>query len=205
MGGHSKLNFIDMRIVTNFRILLMLSIFLLVPVLTRAQTDKKTDELKKLETSVAAAKAKVALNEKQLAIADSLITSGTKLIGESKTETKAIDADRKKLDKDNATNQKALLKLSNSKDKEESTKARADLKALDIQYKSDSKALSTRLKDATKMMSVGNGNLTKGKATKKNAQDALKISKANLSSLQARYDAASGAGDKPVTKDKKKK
>ena len=194
-----------MRIVTNFRILLMLSIFLLVPVLTRAQTDKKTDELKKLETSVAAAKAKVALNEKQLAIADSLITSGTKLIGESKTETKAIDADRKKLDKDNATNQKALLKLSNSKDKEESTKARADLKALDIQYKSDSKALSTRLKDATKMMSVGNGNLTKGKATKKNAQDALKISKANLSSLQARYDAASGAGDKPVTKDKKKK
>jgi septal ring factor EnvC (AmiA/AmiB activator) len=204
MGGHSKLNFIDMRIVTNFRILLMLSIFLLVPVLTRAQTDKKTDELKKLETSVAAAKAKVALNEKQLAIADSLITSGTKLIGESKTETKAIDADRKKLDKDNATNQKALLKLSNSKDKEESTKARADLKALDIQYKSDSKALSTRLKDATKMMSVGNGNLTKGKATKKNAQDALKISKANLSSLQARYDAASGAGDKPVTKDKKK-
>ena len=62
MGGHSKLNFIDMRIVTNFRILLMLSIFLLVPVLTRAQTDKKTDELKKLETSVAAAKAKVALN-----------------------------------------------------------------------------------------------------------------------------------------------
>jgi hypothetical protein len=183
----------------------MLSIFLLVPVLTRAQTDKKTDELKKLETSLAAANIKVALNEKQLAIADSLITSGTKLIAESKTETKAIDADRKKLDKDNATNQKALLKLSNSKDKEESTKARADLKALDIQYKSDSKALSTRLKDATKMMSVGNSNLTKGKATKKNAQDALKISKANLSSVQARYDAASGAGDKPVTKDKKKK
>lgn len=205
MDGHSKLNFINMRIVLNFRILVMLSIFLLVPVLTRAQTDKKTDELKKLETSVAAAKAKVALNEKQLAIADSLITSGTKLIGDSKTETKAIDADRKKLDKDNATKQKTLLKLSNSKDKEESTKARADLKALDIQYKSDSKALSTRLKDATKMMSVGNGNLTKGKATKKNAQDALKISKANLSSVQARYDAASGAGDKPTTKDKKKK
>jgi septal ring factor EnvC (AmiA/AmiB activator) len=205
MRGHSKLNFINMRIVMNFRILVMLSIFLLVPVLTRAQTDKKTDELKKLETSLAAAKAKVALNEKQLAIADSLITSGTKQIAESKTETKAIDADRKKLDKDNATNQKALLKLSNSKDKEESTKARADLKALDIQYKSDSKALSTRLKDATKMMSVGNGNLTKGKATKKNAQDALKISKSNLSSVQARYDAASGAGDKPTTKDKKKK
>ena len=205
MGGHSKLNFIDMRIVTNFRILLMLSIFLLVPVLTRAQTDKKTDELKKLETSVAAAKAKVALNEKQLAIADSLITSGTQLIAESKTETKAIEADRKKLDKDNATKQKSLSKLTTSKDKDEASKARVDLKALDVQYKSDSKALSIRSKDATKMMSTGNANMTKGKATKKNAQDALKISRATLATAQAKYDAASASGDKTITKDKKKK
>jgi hypothetical protein len=52
-------------------------------------------------------------------------------------------------------------------------------------------------------MSTGNANLTKGKATKKNAQDALKISRATLANVQAKYDAASG--DKIVTKDKKKK
>jgi chromosome segregation ATPase len=181
----------------------MLPIFLLAPVVTRAQTDKKADELKKLETSVATAKAKVALNEKQLNVADSLITAGTQLIAESKTETKAIEADRKKLDKDNATKQKSLSKLTTSKDKEEAGKARADLKAQDMQYRSDSKALSIRLKDATKMMSTGNANLTKGKATKKNAQDALKISRTTLANVQAKYDAASG--DKIVTKDKKKK
>jgi septal ring factor EnvC (AmiA/AmiB activator) len=194
-----------MRVIKNFHILVMLSISLLAPVVTRAQTDKKADELKKLETSVATAKAKVALNEKQLNVADSLITSGTQLIAESKTETKAIEADRKKLDKDNATKQKSLSKLTTSKDKEEATKARADLKALNLQFKSDSKALSVRLKDATKMMSTGNANLTKGKATKKNAKDALKISHATLATAQAKYDAASSSGDKTNTKDKKKK
>jgi chromosome segregation ATPase len=194
-----------MRVLKSFKILVMLSISLLAPVVTRAQTDKKADELKKLETSVATAKTKVTLNEKQLNVADSLITAGTQLIAESKTETKAIEVDRKKLDKDNATKQKSLSKLTTSKDKEEASKARADLKAQDTQYRSDSKALSIRLKDATKMMSTGNANLTKGKATKKNAQDALKISRATLANAQAKYDAASGSGDKTTTKDKKKK
>lgn len=188
----------------NFRILVMLT-FLLLSVHTQAQTDKKADELKKLETSIATAKAKVALNERQLTISDSLITSGTQLIAESKTETKAVETDRKKLDKDNVIKQKSLTKLSSSKNKEESNKAKTDLKDLDIQYKLDSKALSTRLKDATKKMSIGNANLTKGKATKKNAQDALKISKATLAAAQARYDAASNPGEKTIGKDKKKK
>jgi len=194
-----------MRVLKSFQILVMLSIFFLVPVVTQAQTDKKADELKKLETNVATAKAKVALNERQLNVADSLITSGNQLIAESKTETKAIEADRKKLDKDNATKQKSLSKLTTSKDKDEASKARVDLKALDVQYRSDSKALSIRLKDATKMMSTGNANLTKGKATKKNAQDALKISRATLKTAQAKYDAASASGDKTITKDKKMK
>ena len=194
-----------MSTLKNFRITIMLPFFLLAPVLTNAQTDKKQAELKKLETSLAAAKAKVALNERQLANSDSLITLGTQMIAESKTETKAIEAERKKLDKDNVTRQKPLTKLSTSKDKEESSKARADLKALDLQYKSDSKALSTRLKDATKKMSTGNANLTKGKAGKKNAQDALKISRKTMDIAQEKYDNASASGDSNISKGKKKK
>jgi septal ring factor EnvC (AmiA/AmiB activator) len=205
ISRHFKPNFKYMRVLKSFQILVMFSIFFLAPVVTQAQTDKKADELKKLETNVATAKAKVALNERQLNVADSLITSGNQLIAESKTETKAIEADRKKLDKDNATKQKSLSKLTTSKDKDEASKARVDLKALDVQYRSDSKALSIRLKDATKMMSTGNANLTKGKATKKNAQDALKISRATLKTAQAKYDAASASGDNTITKDKKKK
>jgi len=187
------------------RILIVLVLFLLAPVYANAQTDKKATELKKLETSLAAAKAKVALNEKQLANSDSLITLGNQMVAEAKTENKAIDSDRKKLDKDNAAKQKPLLKLSTSKDKEDAVKARADLKALDLQYKSDSKALGIRLKDATKKMSTGNANLTRGKAGKKNAQDALKISKKALEAAQAKYDDASGAGDDTGSKTKKKK
>jgi len=194
-----------MRTVKNFRILIMLPLFLLVPALTKAQTDKKEAELKKLETSLSAAKAKVTLNERQLAVSDSLITLGNQMIAESKTENKAIEADRKKLDKDNVNSRKSLTKLSTSKDKDESLKAKADLKTLDAQYKSDSKALSTRLRDVTKKMSTGNANLTRGKAGKKNAQDALKISRKTLDIAQEKYDNASGSGDSATSKEKKKK
>jgi septation ring formation regulator EzrA len=194
-----------MSTVKSFRIFIVLPFLLLTPVLTNAQADKKQAELKKLETSLAAAKAKVALNEQQLSKSDSLINLGTKMIAESKTETKAIEADHKKLDKDNVNSQKSLTKLSASKDKDESSKAKADLKALDVQYKSDSKALDTRLKDATKKMSAGNANLAKGKAGKKNAQDALKISRKTLDTAQEKYDNANGSGVNTTSKEKKKK
>ena len=194
-----------MSTVKSFRILIVLPFLLLTPVLTNAQADKKEADLKKLETSLAAAKAKVALNEQQSAKSDSLINLGTQMIAESKTETKAIEAARKKLDKDNVNSQKSLTKLSASKDKDESSKAKADLKALDVQYKSDSKALDTRLKDATKKMSAGNANLAKGKAGKKNAQDALKISRKTLDTAQEKYDNANGSGVNTTSKEKKKK
>jgi len=189
----------------NFRNLLILSFLLLAPVLATAQADKKQAELKKLETSLAAAKAKVALNERRLTISDSLVTLGTQMIAESKTETKAIEAERKKLDKDNVTKQKSLTKLSTSKDKDEANQARIDLKALDVQYKSDSKALGIRLKDATKKMSTGNANLTRGKTGKKSAQDALKISRKALDTAQEKYDNANVSGEKTISKEKKKK
>ena len=191
--------------VKSFRMLILLPFLFLNPVLTNAQTDKKLADLKKLETSLATAKAKVALNEKQLSNSDSLITLGNQMIAESKTENKAIETERKKLDKDKVTKQKSLLKLTSSKDKEEANQARTDLKALDVQYKSDSKALGIRLKDATKKMSTGNANLTRGKAGKKSAQDALKISRKALDTAQKNYDKANVSGDNTISKEKKKK
>jgi hypothetical protein len=194
-----------MKTLMKFRISVLLSFIFLVPVLPQIQTDKKAAELKKLETNVTAAKAKVAMNERQLTNADSLITVGTQQIAESKTETKAIEADRKKLDKDNAAQKKALTKLTTSKDKAEATKARADLKALNTQYMSDSKALNLRSKDATKKLTTGNANLTKGKATRKSAKDALKLSQSALDAAQAKYDAAATPAEDSGGKNKKKK
>jgi hypothetical protein len=194
-----------MRAVMTFRIFVMLSFLLLAPVILQAQPDKKAIELKKLETGLATAKAKVALNERQIAKADSMITAGNKMAAESKTEIKTITAERKKLDKENATRQKSLTKLSTSKNKEEATKAKADLKALATQYKLDAKANDTRLKDATKKSTTGDANITKGKAGKKTAQDALKVSRAALDAAQKKYDVASGSGVEANPKDKKKK
>jgi len=194
-----------MKTKLNFRIFVMLAFLLFATALTQAQTDKKAVELKKLETGLAIAKAKVALNERKLNTADSLITVGTKLTAESKAETKAIAAERKVLDKDYSTQQKSVTRLSTSKDKEVATKAKADLKTMGAQYKLDSKALDTRLNIATKKSTTGEANITKGKTVKANTKDALKTSKANLDAAQEKYDVATGSGEKATQKDKKKK
>jgi len=71
----------------------MLSFLMFIPLLINAQAlspqDKKAAELKRLETGVNTAKTKVDLNERKLAVADSLITAGNQLTSESKTETKS--------------------------------------------------------------------------------------------------------------------
>jgi len=184
MGKHIKPNFTYMKTVTNFRVLVTLSFFFLIAVFTQAQADKKAAELKNLGTVIAKAKTKVALNERKLAVADSLIESGDQLIAESKTETRTIESERKKLDKDNAARQKPLTKLSTSKDKAESTDARADIKALNVQYRSDAKVLNTRLKDATKKLTKGKANLTKGKAARESVRMRLKLQRLHLKMLR---------------------
>ena len=178
-----------MRTIFKFRFFVILSVILLVPAITQAQADKKEIELKKLEAGVNTAKAKVALNERKLAVADSLITAGTTLIAESKTETKAINAEAKKVDKEFAANEKPLTKQTASKEKEEATQARTQLKALNAQYKADTKALTTRLTAATKKETTGNANIAKGKAAKSNVKDALKLSREALDVAQEKYDA----------------
>jgi hypothetical protein len=179
-------------------------VFLLTSGEVNAQTDKKAVELKRLETGVATAKKNVAKNERLLAIADSLITKGTEQVNESKTETKAIDTERKTLDKQYATQKKALDKLSTGKDKTAATKAMSDIKALDIKYRADSKVLDTRLKDATKKSTTGTSNMSKGKAGKQTATNALKTAQASLDAAQEKYDIATGTS-RPEEEVKKKK
>jgi chromosome segregation ATPase len=170
-----------------------------------AQTDKKAAEIKRLETTLATANKNVAKHERSLFVADSLLTKGTEQLNESKAETKAIDAERKTLDKQYATQKKALEKLANSRDKAEATKAKTDMKALDAKYMADSKALDTRLKDATKKSTTGSSNVSKGKTGKKNATDALETSRASLDAAQEKYDIATGTARPEEEGNKKKK
>jgi hypothetical protein len=199
-----------MKTIMKFRILAILPVFIFSTIICQAQTqpltpaEKKAAEVKKLETALTVAKNKVALNEKQLNNADSLISTGNNLIKDGKSETKAVESERKTVDKTYEAAKKPLLKQSTSKDKDEATAAKTDMKALDAQYKIDTKALDTRLKAATKKSTTGTANVTKGKTTQKTAKDALKLSQASLDAAQAKYDAATGAGD-DSSKGKKKK
>jgi len=189
----------------NTRLLVMMSLLMISSTVILAQADKKAIELKKLETTLNTAKAKVAMNERKMEVSDSLITAGTSMIADSKAEAKAIATDRKKLDKDYATDQKSATKLSGSKDKDEAAKARENLKAISLKYRADAKILDTRLIAANKKSSTGEANITKGKAGKANAKNALKAAKESLDAAQKRYDTASGTDEKVTSKDNKKK
>jgi colicin import membrane protein len=195
-----------MRFIKFFSLTGLLAVSLSYQIFAQSQTpaDKKAAELKKLETAVNNAQAKVTLNERKLAIADSLITTGNQLIADSKAENKSIQADQKSLDKQYAADEKPLIKQANGKDKDAAKKANEDLKALDLKYKADNKALDTRDKEATKKATTGEADITKGKTAKKAAEEALKTSQTSLDAAKAKYDAAANP-DESGTKDKKKK
>jgi len=194
-----------MKALFNKRFYFLLAISLLSSVMVIGQTDKKEAELKKLEAAVTAAKAKVDLNQKKLDAADSPINTGNTMVEEAKNELKAVSADRKKLDKDYANDQKSANKLVSSKDKQEAAKAREDLKALGVKYRADSKAIDARMNAANKKSTMGQSNISRGKAAKANAKNLLKTSNDALTAAQKRYDAASGADEKQTGKDMKKK
>ncbi|MCX6301005.1 MAG: hypothetical protein NTW82_02375 [Bacteroidia bacterium] len=172
------------------RTLFIAGLFQVISIIAVAQTDKKAAELKNLEVPVANAKARVAMNEKRVAAADSLIDAGKMMITEIKAELKAIDSDSRKLEKNYAAQRKPLNKLANTRDKAAANKARTDLRALETRYKTDNRALETRLRDAYRKQTTAIGNIQKGKTSRKNAMDALKISKNALKAVQAKYDAA---------------
>lgn len=176
-------------------------LFLGASLMVAAQPDRKAAELKNLEKSLFSAKAKVTQAQKQMAAADSLINLGYQMIKESKTETKSVYSESSKLEKDYAAKHKPLEKLSGSKDRAESAKARVDLKALDTQYKTDNLSLEKKLKGAERKQTTGSSLVVRGKTAKLNARDALKSANAALKIAQDKYDAATA----PPKEDKSKK
>ena len=188
---------------TNFKLLsILMALFIGNAVVAFAQApDKKAAEIKRYETALNAAKAKLATAEKQQAIADSLVSTGETMITDSKSETKALNAELKSLDKQYATNRKPLEKQLKSKDKEELAQAKADIKALDTQYKADFKATDTKIKANAKKMTTGEANIAKGKASKKTAEAAVKTAQASVDAAQEKYNAAAGIEDEPSDAD----
>ena len=189
-----------MKLKTLFFVSLLFSV---VSVMGQSAADKKAAEIKKLESSLKAAQAKVDGIEKKNAIADSLMEAGDEFLAEAKVEIKAASQQRKALDKEYAASKKPLNKLIGSKDKAVAMQAKADLKALDAQYKADVKAADNAGKAAVKKLTTGDANIAKGKASLKSNEAAMKAAMAALDVAQSKYDTA--AGVEPPAKEKKKK
>ena len=181
-----------MKTITGSGFILILMSLLLLPILAVAQADRKAAELKNLEKNISVAQARVGLNQKQLAAADSLINLGHQMIKEGKSEVKAVYKESDNLEKEYASAHKPLEKLSTSKDKAEAVRARADLKALDGKYRADNLSLELRLKSAERKQTSGASYIARGKTARMNARDALKTSGAALKAAQDKYDSATG-------------
>ncbi|MFH0843548.1 MAG: hypothetical protein V1903_13145 [Bacteroidota bacterium] len=182
-----------MKICLKYKALFVTIPLLMILVPAVAQTDRKAAEMKNLEAAVANARVRVAMNEKRVTDADSIINAGKRMLDESKAELKAVDSDSRKLEKKYAAERKPESRLVNSKDKTEANKARTDLRAIDAQYKTDNRALEIRLRESVRKQTTGITNIQKGKIARKNAMEALKVSKSALKTAQAKYDAAVGS------------
>lgn len=189
------------------RWILLLSFCIMNSFLLHSQSntanDKKAAQIKKCEDALHSAETKLAISEKQLAAADSMVNVSSQSIREAKTELKTIEVDRKKLDKDFSANRKPLEKQAQSKEKDDAVQGKADLKALEMQYKADSKAMDTRFKEATKKLTSGETGLAKGKENQKKAKEACKTNGFAVEVAQLNLDEASGSGEKKKEKNKK--
>jgi hypothetical protein len=182
----------------------ILAILLCLPILVAGQVDKKAAEKKKLEGAIAAAQKNVAKYERQTAIADSLIQAGTAAMSEAEGEFSSIDADRKREEKEYATEKKLLTKMANAKDKEEAMKAQSELKTLEAKQKSQAKEIDNRVKIVNKKYLTGESNVNKGKGMKKPAKDGLSAAQEALAAAEAKMEAAENpdAGDEAPKKKK---
>ena len=161
----------------------------------QAQTVPNSAAVAKLETAVNDAKAKVALNEKKITAADSIIDAGKKLIDEAKDEIKSIDAESKKYEKDYASRFKTVKKLTGSKDKTEAKKAATDLRALETEHRNTNRNFELKMNNAYKRQTTGLSTIDKGQKAKFTAKTALDNSNDALKAAQQKYEDATGTGD----------
>jgi len=176
----------------NTRIIYTLLLLHIFVQFTLGQNDRKAGELKSLETAVTNAEARVAIIEKRVSDADSIINAGKRMLDESKAELKSVDSDSKKFEKVYDSKRKETGKQANSKDKTEANRARTELRNIDSQYKTESRALETRLREATRKQTMGITNIQKGKTARKNAEEALKVANQALKAARAKYYGATG-------------
>ena len=157
---------------------------------SNAQTAQSDAVINKLETAINDAKARVALNEKKIAAADSLIDLGKKMIDESKDEIKAIDAESKKYEKDYAPRYKAIKKLTASKDKAEARKASNELRTLEAEHRTANRGFEAKMNNAYKKQNLGLAAIDKGQKAKYFAKTALDTAEDALKTAQEKYDEA---------------
>ncbi|MDP4210850.1 MAG: hypothetical protein Q8928_18730 [Bacteroidota bacterium] len=172
---------------------------------TQTPESKKEADIKRFEATYNTAKAGLAMAEKQAAAADSLLSVGPDMIKEGNATLKEVDAERAAKAKEYKLQTKPLNKRLGSKDKDDATDAKNELKKIDAQFKADMKALDKKEKDAEKKITTGENNKIKGKMNKKTSAEKLKNAQAKFDDAEAKLDAAKG-GDEPVKgMDKNKK
>ena len=146
--------------------------------------------INKLEAALANAKNKVAIDEKKINSADSIIEAGKKVTDEAKEDIKNIDEESKKYEKDFASRYKDIKKLTGSKDKTVAKKAALDLRALDSEHRTTNRGFETKMNNAYRKQATGYSIISKGQKAKNTAKDSLTSSLDMLKAAQKNYDSA---------------
>lgn len=179
-----------MKTTKKILVLSALTICICISNVLTAQTDKNELKLQKLKENVIRYEARVTAKERKMEIADSLLITGENMLFEAEDEFEEVEDEQAILDKEYKSDYKMLAKLQRSKDKETSEEAENDLKALELRYKTDTKAIDTRIKVLTRKATKGQANMAKGKEKFKAASNELKDAEEALSIARDKYEAA---------------
>jgi hypothetical protein len=154
---------------------------------TTEALSKEELKLQKLEEKVARTEEKIRLTEIKIAYADSLINKGFEMASEANSELKVISAEEKAFVKDNNVQRKVLLKQLKKADDEDVKSVEAELKKLELAYKTEIKSIDKRYNAEDKKLIKAKSNDTKGKEKLKqynpklkDYQKALEIADENL-------------------------
>jgi len=152
---------------------------------TNTETLSKDElKLKKLELKVANIENKISLTEAKIAKADSLINAGIEMAEQSRNELDVISNEEKLFVKDNNIKRKVLLKKLKKADNEDVKSIEAELKALELEYKTEIKSIDKRYSAEDKKLVKAKSNDTKGKEKLKQYNPKLKDYKKALENAE---------------------
>ncbi len=175
-------------------ILIPLSWIPLAAVAQEAEPELSREEMQfqRAKDKVARAETSVARGQAYLDGSDSLITIGEQMMDEAKIELKQFKEEKSGIDKTYSCEKKTLEKDLKTDNSTQRYNARQSIRDLDAQYRLDSRAIDTKIKESNRKYDKGRSNISKGKDKLKMGNEKIKPANKTLAEAKEKLQELTG-------------